>query len=100
MTRLALVLIGLLWAAGPAWSASTLATAADALAVGSWTSITPGGKATIDASLVTSFGSSASYDVNRRQIAPRRAGAQHPEHRVEKQPVIVGDAAPKACAPG
>lgn len=71
----ALVLVGLLWVS-PVLALSTLGTAAQSLAVGSWTSITPTGKATVDASLVTSFGASASYDVIRRQI--NYIGSVHP----------------------
>lgn len=63
--------------AHPAMAASTLATAAAALSAGSWTSITPSGKSTVDASLVTSYGASASYDVIRRQI--NFVGSTHPQ---------------------
>ena len=70
------VFVFLLWTA-PAWALSTLGTAAQNLAVGSWTSITPGGKGTVDFSLVTVFGASASYDVIRRQI--NFVGSYHAE---------------------
>ena len=32
----------------------------------------------------------------RRQVAPRRSGAQYPENTVEKTPIVLGDAAPLA----
>jgi hypothetical protein len=35
-----------------------------------------------------------------RQIAPRGSGAQDPEHRIEKKPVVFGLPSPEALLPG
>ncbi|WHZ28845.1 MAG: hypothetical protein OJF51_003643 [Nitrospira sp.] len=37
--------------------------------------------------------------ISRRQVAPGRTGPQNPEHRIDKQAVILGHAAPGAFAP-
>ena len=36
----------------------------------------------------------------RRQVAPRRPGAQYPENSVEKPAIILGQTAPLACLAG
>lgn len=68
MAGMILLLVMLLLQTNVATATSTLATAAEALAVGSWTSITPTNKTSMQADIVTSYGWSASYDVVRRQI--------------------------------